>query len=90
MKSPTNHYITGFKKKDQLMHHQLAWILPDFPETSNSHVAPKDSVWGLPDSPDDTPAVSASVTPTPTRLRGAVPAPSPAGKVAAGWPIFGW
>ena len=47
-------------------------------------------MWGLPDSPDDTPAVSASVTPTPTRLRGAVPAPSPAGKVAAGWPIFGW
>lgn len=39
-------------------------------------------MWGLPDSPDDTPAVSASVTPTPTRLRGAVPAPSPAGKVA--------
>ena len=43
----------------------------------------EDSVWGLPDSPDDT-----SVTappPPPTNLRGsAAPAPAPAGQVPLG------
>ena len=57
------------------------WRATLLDQTSDSH-APKDSVWGLPDSPDKAPSVSASVSPTPTRLRGAVPAPSPAGKVA--------